>query len=474
MPKTKIICTLGPSTAREDIIRRLIYSGMDCARLNFSHGTIDSHFAMIKAVRSASKKTGRHTAVLQDLPGPKLRIGKLQSGSLKINAGAEILLSHKPAGPHAGSAVIPFHLPSVIKSLKPGDDIFLSDGAAHLKALKAAGSAVLCRAVNNCVIRSNCGINIPNAAIALKAFTDRDRLLLKAGIDAGVDAVAVSFVSGKEDISSVRRMLRRFGASPLVIAKIERRLAMENLREIVKESDMVMVARGDLGVELPLEKVPFAQKEITAECRRQGKPSIVATQMLESMVNSPSPTRAELADIANAVLDGADAVMLSAETSIGKYPSAAVRILAKVLLQTERHIPPCLSRLETQAGGALSASIAVSAAELAHGIGAKAVILPVFSGETLRMISQMRLKCPVVAICRPGNESRFSMFHGVTAIAEKNYGKNLAVLIKKAKKAAQKLKFAKKGDTAVIACSIPQKTKDISQNNNRIIAAVRL
>ncbi len=481
----KIICTLGPATSREKDILGLIHSGMDVARLNFSHGSLQTHSELIRRVRSARSRAGRGTGILIDLPGPKLRAGRLPETGMEIAAGEKVMLASRPDYSSTGLKTIPFHNPPVLNALRPHMDVFLADGTVHLKVLSVKDGRALCLAMTQGALRSGCGINIPNADIPIKAFTPKDREYLKFGLKNGADFVAVSFVSGPQDIRAVRRAVKSGPGQPLIIAKIERRRALENLKEIVRESDAVMVARGDLGVELPPAKVPFAQKEIIAECTRQGRPAIVATQMLESMVTKPQPTRAELTDIANAVLDGADAVMLSAETSIGKYPLKAVRTLSRVLLEAEKHVPsrPINSRPSLESLGSrspspeaedslscstLSGATASSAAALAEGICARAIVIPVFTGETARLVSRLRPRCHVVALCAPGKEPGFSLLRGIRAFGVKDLKGNLENLISLSKRVCRKLEFAGEGDSIVMACSMP------GNDAGRIVTAMKI
>ncbi|MBI5239254.1 MAG: pyruvate kinase, partial [Elusimicrobia bacterium] len=398
--KTSIICTLGPATSSKPTLLSLISAGMDIARLNFSHGDLAQHRGLIRLVRQASRQAGRAIGILQDLPGPKLRAGAIPGGSIDLRAGEPVLLSPRP---QKSLKHLPFPDRRLISALRPGHDIWLADGMAHLKVLKVKDAAALCRSLSHATLRSRCGVNLPNARLAIAAFTPADRRFLRFGLAQGVDFVAVSFVCGPGDLRAVRRAMSGARRKPLLVAKIERAQAMENLPAIVREADAVMVARGDLGVELPFTQVPFAQKEITAECRRQGRPVIVATQMLESMTSSPRPTRAEMTDVANAVLDGADAVMLSGETSVGKFPEDAVLALAAIAREAEEHMAP-ESGLDHPFATAEARSSAAAAGLLAEGLSAKALVVPTFTGETARCLSHLRPRCPIVALCPPGQE----------------------------------------------------------------------
>ncbi|MDD5656961.1 MAG: pyruvate kinase [Elusimicrobia bacterium] len=449
--KTGIVCTLGPASARKGVLLKLIAEGMDVARLNFSHGDLAQHGAAIRLVRDCARKSGRGIGMLQDLPGPKLRAGDFPGGALELYPGEPIALSVRP---RRGFKHLPFPDRRPLRGLKPGADVWLADGSARLRVEAVRGDAALCRSLSRALVRSRCGVNIPGGAAGVAAFTARDRRFLAFGLKAGVDFVAVSFVGGPSDMRAARRAVAGARVKPLLVAKIERASAMQALPAIVRESDAVMVARGDLGLELPFARVPFAQKEIIAECRRQGRPVIVATQMLESMTSSPRPTRAELSDIANAVLDGADALMLSGETAVGKYPREAVAALAAVAREAEGHLRPELG-FDHGFATAKARAIAAAAVALAEGIGAKAIVVPTFTGHTARCVCRLRPRCPIVALCAPGNESRLSLFWGVRAFVERGLGRGLEGVLAASRRAAARLGVARRGETIVVSCSLP-------------------
>jgi pyruvate kinase len=460
--KTSIICTLGPASSDKKTLLGLIEAGMDIARLNFSHGDLAGHRGLIRLVRDCSRQAGRAIGILQDLPGPKLRAGAIPGGVLDLRAGEPVLLSPMP---QKSLKHLPFPDRRLLSALRPGNDVWLADGMAHLRVLKVKDGAALCRSLSNATLRSRCGVNLPNARLAIAAFTPADRRFLKFGLAQGVDFVAVSFVRGPEDLRAVRRAMKGARRRPLLVAKIERAQAMERLPAIIKEADAVMVARGDLGVELPFTRVPFAQKEIVAECRRQGRPVIVATQMLESMINSPRPTRAEMTDIANAVLDGADAVMLSGETSVGRFPREAVLALASIAKEAEGHLAPACG-LDQPSASAQARSIAASAALLAEGLAAKALVVPTFTGETARCLSHLKPRCPIVALCPPGQESRLAILWGVRAYPSRGLGRSLESILAESRRAVRRLKVARPGEPIVVTCSLP------GQKGGRVAAAV--
>ncbi|MDD5627979.1 MAG: pyruvate kinase [Elusimicrobia bacterium] len=462
--KTSIICTLGPATSHRSTLSACISAGMDIARLNFSHGDLAQHRGFIRLVRECSRRAGRAIGILQDLPGPKLRAGKIPGDTLDVRAGEPVLLAPRP---QKSLKHLPFPDQRLINALRPGSDIWLSDGMAHLKVIKVKDGAALCRSFSHAVLRSHCGVNLPDARLSIAAFTAADRRFLQFGLQQGVDYVAVSFVSSARDLKAVRRAMSRSPKKPLLVAKIERSQALQNLPAIVRESDAVMVARGDLGVELPFSQVPFAQKEIVSECRRQGRPVIVATQMLESMISSPRPTRAEMTDIANAVLDGADAVMLSGETSVGKFPREAVAALAAVACEAEAHLEPHVC-CDYPFASRNARAIAASAVTLAEGISARAVVVPTFTGDTARCVSHLKPRCPVVALCAPGRESRLTILWGVRAYPSPRLGREPRGILAASRGAALRLGLARPGEPIVVSCSLP------GQGDGRLAAAVQV
>ena len=461
--KTSIICTLGPAVSDKKTLLSLIDAGMDIARLNFSHGDLAQHRGLIQLVRECSRQAGRAIGILQDLPGPKLRAGNIPGGSLELRAGEPVLLSAKP---QKSLKHLPFPDGRLLSALRPGHDIWLADGMAHLKVLRVKDGAALCRSLSHATLRSRCGVNLPNARLAIAAFTRADRRFLEFGLAQGVDFVAVSFVCGPEDLRAVRRAMAGSRRKPLLVAKIERAQAMDRLPAIVEEADAVMVARGDLGVELPFTQIPFAQKHIIAECRRQGRPVIVATQMLESMTASPRPTRAEMTDVANAVLDGADAVMLSGETSVGKFPKDAVEALAAIAREAEEHmVPQC--DLDHPFACAEARSSAAAAGLLAEGISARALVVPTFTGETARCLSHLKPRCPIVALCPPGQESRYPLLWGVRAYPTRRLGRSLESILAESRRAVRRLGAARPGEPIVVTCSLP------GQKGSRVATLVR-
>jgi pyruvate kinase len=336
--KTKIVATIGPASESPEMLTRLIRAGMDVARLNFSHGNPSKHAEIIPRIRDAARETGRRVAIMADLPGPKLRLGKIDPEPIQLLPGAHFTLTSEDVVGDAQRASTSFEqLPRVVKS---GDRIFLNDGLVQLVVKRIAGNDVECKVVVGGELGSRKGLNLPGVDLGISAFTERDRACLEFALEHGVDAVSQSFVERAADIHAVRAAAAKIGAQPFVIAKIERADALAHFDEILAAADGIMVARGDLGVEVPIEEIASIQKQLIAKTNLAGRPVITATQMLESMMSSRLPTRAEATDVANAILDGTDCVMLSGESAVGKFPEEAVTMLTKIAAFTETHRPP--------------------------------------------------------------------------------------------------------------------------------------
>jgi pyruvate kinase len=336
--KTKIVATIGPASESPEMLSRLIRAGLDVARLNFSHGNPSKHAEVIQHVRKAARKTGRRVAIMADLPGPKLRLGKIDPEPIHLLPGARFTLTNEEIVGNSQRASTTFErLPHVVK---PYDKIFLNDGLVQLVVERVLGNDVECTVVVGGELRSRKGVNLPGIDLGISAFTEHDRACLEFALKEGVDAVSQSFVERGSDIEAVRTAATKLGVQPFIIAKIERADALAHFDEILAAADGIMVARGDLGVEVPIEEIAYTQKQLIAKANLAGKPVITATQMLESMVSSRLPTRAEATDVANAILDGTDCVMLSGESAMGKFPEESVAMLAKIAAFTETHRPP--------------------------------------------------------------------------------------------------------------------------------------
>src|SRR5215471_12273950 len=336
--KTKIVATIGPASESSEMLARLIRAGLDVARLNFSHGNLEKHAEVIRRIRDAAQQTGRRVAIMADLPGPKMRLGKIDPEPIQLLSGAHFSLTSEDVVGNEHRVSTSFEqLPRVVK---PGNRIFLNDGIVQLVVDRVTGNDVECTVAVGGELRSRKGLNLPGVDLGISAFTENDRACLEFALEHGVDAVSQSFVERAADVHAVRAAAAKVGAQPFIIAKIERADALAHFDEILAAADGIMVARGDLGVEVPIEEIAYTQKQLIAKANLAGRPVITATQMLESMVSSRLPTRAEATDVANAILDGTDCVMLSGESAVGKFPEEAVTMLAKIAAFTETHRPP--------------------------------------------------------------------------------------------------------------------------------------
>ncbi|MCU0304112.1 MAG: pyruvate kinase [Thermoanaerobaculales bacterium] len=452
--KTKIVCTLGPATDSPAGIAGLIAAGMDVVRLNFSHGDREQHRATIRRIREVARAAGRDIAILQDLGGPKIRLGTLPDAGVVLETGGTVELA--PEG-RAPAGTLPVSYPYLVEDSRPGETILLADGAAELEILEVRADRLVCRVVNGGLLTSRKGVNLPQADLRVAAVTDKDLADLEVGLAEGVDLVALSFVRHEDDLGPIRSRLAGIPRPPLVIAKIEKPQAVDRLASIIAAVDGVMVARGDLGVEMPPEKVPLIQKRIIEAARRAGRPVITATQMLRSMVDSPRPLRAEASDIANAVLDGTDALMLSEETAIGRYPVEAVSMLDRVAGEAESHLDHLrLADLPAAVGRPdVSAAISRAACELADAIGAAAIVTTTTSGGTARLIARHRPPVPVLGIASSDAVARqLRLSWGVIPIAAAETA-DVASLVGLVRRELAARDLAEPGDHVVIAAGLP-------------------
>ncbi len=398
--KTKIVCTIGPASNSPEILKTIIVAGMDVARLNFSHGTHDEHKKNLDAIRSASLAMNEPITILQDLGGPKIRIGTFSTPFIELNPGAEFCICTEPiAGDVHQVSTIYEALPTDVKA---GDKILLDDGKLSLGVERVEGKNVHCRVMVGGTLSAHKGMNLPGVKISAPSLTDKDKEDVLFGLENDVDYVALSFVRRAEDIVLLREFMRTHnpeGRTIPIIAKIEKGEAITNIDEIIKEADAIMVARGDLGVELPVEDVPVLQKMIVRKCNEVGKPVIVATQMLETMITNPTPTRAEASDVANAVFDGADAVMLSGETSVGKYPVEAVEMMDRIIRNTEDHS----MQVKPFATDWIPSThdydpLARTACTLAQYLGASTIVTLTHSGTTAMHVAKFRPSARIIAV----------------------------------------------------------------------------
>ena len=395
MRHTKIICTMGPATRSPEVVRSLVEAGMDVARINLSHGTHADHAATVERVRAAADATGRPVAVLADLQGPKIRLGRFRGGAAVLQQGATFTMSGEPVEGTCEQASVTYG--ALARDLSPGDTLLLDDGSVRLKALTTDGLCVACEVMEGGPLSDAKGVNLPGAKLSVGALTDKDVDDLRCALGWGADIVALSFVRRPEDADAVRRVMEDAGRRAPVVAKVERPEAVADLDAVLRAFDGVMVARGDLGVELPLEQVPLVQKRIVQAARERGKPAIIATQMLESMTRNSRPTRAEVSDVANAVLDGADALMLAAETGVGSHPAETVATMARIVSAIERDSLPTIPSLGAEDGTQLAA-VTGAALAIAGRVGARAVVAFTETGESACSLSRHRPSIPVIAL----------------------------------------------------------------------------
>jgi pyruvate kinase len=453
--RTKIVCTIGPASGSAAVIEQLIKAGMNVARFNLSHGTYREHIRYIQTVRKLSHRLAIPVATIIDLPGPKYRTGKLKDGQAKLKKGARVILTTRQV--KGDDDVIPINLPTLPQDIKVGDTVLLDDGVMQLKVLERQGTEVRCKVMVGGILTEGRGLVVPGMRTSASFVTDTLRECILFAIRQQPDYVALSFVSDAEDVTNVRAILHENDADIPIIAKIERGVAVDKFDSILVASDGIMVARGDLGVDIPLEKVPLVQKEIIKKCNQAGKPVITATQMLESMVNAPRPTRAEVADVANAIFDGTDAVMLSEETSTGKYPVQAVKIMAKIGREVEGKLP--YEQMLAERGRWLEQKtdelISYSACHTAQSLGAATLVAFTQSGSTAGRVSKYRPRVPILAITTDaGVVGRLMLRWGVYPfqIAGPSSVEELFAI---GAKLSKELGLAKRGDLIVITGGIP-------------------
>lgn len=454
--KTKIIATLGPISRNPTTIKELIKAGVDIFRLNFSHGSRAEHEASISFIREIAKSEGACVGILQDLRGPKIRLGELCKDQLELVPGSKVYLVPSPKFRKNSASVIPIDYPYLLEDVKEGDRILMADGTIELVVEKVSDNAVLSEVIVGGVVRSHKGVNLPSSALRIPAFTEKDREDLELGLSLGVDFVALSFIRHENDVKPLREMVQGVSNPPMVIGKIEKPQALARLDEILDVVDGVMVARGDLGVETKLEEVPIVQKRIISAARCRAKPVITATQMLLSMVNSPRPTRAETSDVANAIIDGADAVMLSEETAVGNYPVEAVKVLDKVAQATEKVLEDflkdnALENVEISVENAISRS----AWEIAKELKASAIVASTASGKTARLVSRFRPSIPVIAVThKEGTYRQLSLSWGVVPVLTRPF-MNTDEMFEEAKRWVVEHRVANHGDKIVVTAGVP-------------------
>ncbi len=458
MRKTKIVCTIGPASSSYEMIENLIKRGMNVARLNFSHGSYEEHLQKIEYIRKVSLKTGKPVAILQDLGGPKIRTGKIEKEPIFLKEGSTFILTNRKVAGNEQEAPITF--PSLPQKVKKGNCIFLADGTLELKIKELTPTDIICRVIRGGKLTSGKGINIPNISVDVSSLTEKDYQDMLFGIKNNVDFIGLSFTRRAEDVLKVRKILEENVVEDIsIIAKIEKKEAVDNLKEIIEAADGIMIARGDLGVEIPLENVPLVQKEIIKKCNFVGKPVITATQMLMSMVSGPRPSRAEVTDVANAILDGTDAIMLSEETAIGEYPLEAVETMNRIALKAESAInyEKILSERSLSVKPSNPDAISHATCQVALDIKAKAIITFTFSGSTARMVSRYRPPVPIIAAStQDSTVKKLALSWGVYPFKTEEL-ENTDDMIEKSRKVALATGLVEKGDKIIITAGIPFK-----------------
>lgn len=453
MRRTKIVCTIGPASREEGILRELIRAGMDVARINFSHGDRTTHASDISLIRRLAAEEGRLVAILGDLQGPRLRVGEIPGGKMLLSEGETVSLTAHPAPP----SQIPLPYADWLSDLSPGDRILLDDGLLELEVEEASPAGACCKVLAGGVLLSRKGISLPGVSLSLPSLTEKDKEDVDFALEQGVDYLALSFVRRASDIFSLKGLLEEKGAEIPIIAKIEKREALENFDEILAASDGVMVARGDLGVEIPAEEVPTHQKEIIRKANEAGKPVITATQMLDSMMQHPRPTRAEASDVANAIWDGTDALMLSGETAVGKYPIEAVKMMARIAITAEKAFPyeDWARRAAFEIACTPTDAISQATCEIALELGARVIVTSTTTGYTARMVAKHRPATPIIAITpSPATQRCLALVWGVESFLVESFS-NTDQMIETAVNTAREKGLVEKGDTVVITAGVP-------------------
>ena len=462
--KTKIVCTIGPSTSSEQMLVRLIDAGMNVARLNFAHGDLAEKATWMRRIRRAATTTRIPVGVLVDLPGPKIRVGEVSPEPTILREGSQLTLTARRVV--GNSRLLSISHPSVLRELSAGDSVSLEDGTIELAVQHALGDEAVCRVTRGGALFSGKGVNLPGKLLRVKAPTKEDVRLMRFALKNGADFIGLSFTKSVNDVIAAKRIAMGTRRPAWIIAKIENRQAVEDFDEILHEADGAMVARGDLGVEMGIDDIPLLQKTIIRKANEAGKPVITATQMLESMVENPTPTRAEVSDIANAIIDGTDAIMLSEETAVGKYPVEAVRVMRRVAAATEKALPysALLDLRRALVGRIVQDAISFSACDVAHKLGASCIVAHTRTGLTAHRVSKFRSSVPIIALTYSTPVmNRLSLLWGVYPRQVKKL-RTTAEIFSAAERAALASRIAHRGSRIVVVCgdpSTPSGTTDL-------------
>lgn len=453
--KTKIVCTIGPVSETEEMIVKLINAGMNIARLNLSHGTKTEHKQRIKQIRNCARKLGKNVGILLDIQGPKIRLGKIEGGRVTVDAGSHISLSIDSFVGDASRVSVAY--PDLTNDMNPGDTIYIDDGLVELSVVEVNERDVFCKVIVGGEIGSRKGVTLPGINVNLPPVTEEDIDHIKFGMENGIDFIAASFVRTASNVETVKQIINETGMKPVpVIAKIESDEGIKNIDEIVAIADGIMVARGDLGVEIPPEEVPLAQKMIIRKCNDKGIPVITATQMLDSMVRNPRATRAEITDVANAIFDGSDAVMLSGETAVGKYPQEAVALMNRIALKTERSInfPSMFDDRRNNRRQSIEDAISLATCQISRDLGTETILCSTQSGATARTIAKYRPSALIIAVCPDQSVvNQLLLSWGVYPILATRPN-DIDELIDSAVDAAKNLDLVKSGDIVTIAAGV--------------------
>jgi len=450
--RTKVVATLGPASSSRTVISRLFAAGADVFRINMSHTTHERMRELVETIRAVEAECKRPIGILVDLQGPKLRLGSFKNDFAEIDSGQDFVLDHDPAPGDATRVNLPH--PEIFAAIKPGDTLLIDDGKLRLTATQADAQRIVTRVKIGGKISSRKGVSLPDTVVPVAALTPKDLADLEAALDTGIDWVALSFIQRPEDIAEAKKITRGRAA---VMAKIEKPQAVTRLNDILDVADALMVARGDLGVEMPLEKVPGVQKEMTRACRRAGKPVVVATQMLESMMTSPVPTRAEVSDVATAIFDGADAIMLSAESAAGQYPVEAVATMNRIAEEVENEAiyPPSLHVLHTEPQATGADAIAAAARQVAETLDLAAIVCWTSSGATAMRVARERPKPPIVAISPMVAAGRkLSLVWGIHCVIAED-ARDQDDMVERACQIAVRDGFAKAGQRVIVVAGVP-------------------
>ncbi|MCS7217455.1 MAG: pyruvate kinase [Thermus sp.] len=453
--RTKIVATLGPASSSKEAIRALAEAGADVFRLNFSHGTPEDHRQRVALVREVAQELGRPLAILQDLQGPKIRIGRFREGRVELKAGQPFVLTREPVEGDQGRVSLTYG--GLPEDVSPGQLLLLDDGRLRLRVEAVRGDEIHTVVEVGGVLSDHKGINVPGADLSIPALSEKDIQDVALGAELGVDWVAVSFVRTRDDLLLARHYLARYGSRAKLMAKIEKPSAVHRFEEILEEADGIMVARGDLGVEMPLEEVPIVQKRLILRCIAAGKPVITATQMLESMVHNPSPTRAEASDVANAIFDGSDAVMLSAETAAGAYPVEAVAMMARIarVVESSPEFLQKLNVLRPAPTPTTQDAIAQAADDVVEAVGARAIVVFTATGGSARRIARTRPQVPILALTpNPEVQRQLALVWGVLpqlAPDPRDTDDMVRIALEKVKASG----LAQVGERVVIAAGVP-------------------